>query len=75
MARRCRRLTSTNLRPRIGQIETASNLYRLWLKGALPFDLWFGVPHRPTRDADFLGFGEMNAKLLATAPFAWRPRE
>jgi hypothetical protein len=28
------------------------------LKGALLFDLWFDVPHRPTRDADFLGYGE-----------------
>ena len=27
-----------------------------WLKGGLLFDLWFDVPHRPTRDADFLGF-------------------
>jgi Nucleotidyl transferase AbiEii toxin, Type IV TA system len=27
------------------------------LKGALLFDLWFDIPHRPTRDADFLGFG------------------
>lgn len=27
------------------------------LKGALLFDLWFDVPHRPTYDADFLGFG------------------
>ena len=27
------------------------------LKGALLFDLWFDVPHRPTRDADFLGLG------------------
>ena len=27
------------------------------LKGALLFDLWFDVPHRPTHDADFLGFG------------------
>lgn len=27
------------------------------LKGALLFDLWFDLPHRPTRDADFLGFG------------------
>lgn len=26
-------------------------------KGALLFDLWFDIPHRPTRDADFLGFG------------------
>ncbi|MEY3901195.1 MAG: hypothetical protein RL189_501, partial [Pseudomonadota bacterium] len=27
------------------------------LKGALLFNLWFDIPHRPTRDADFLGFG------------------
>ncbi len=38
----------------------------LLLKGALLFDLWFDVPHRPTRDADFLGFGPMDAKALAT---------
>ena len=35
------------------------------LKGALLFDLWFDVPHRPTRDADFLGFGPTDAKVLA----------
>ena len=27
------------------------------LKGALLFDLWFDIPHRPTRDIDFLGLG------------------
>lgn len=27
------------------------------LKGALLFDIWFDVPHRPTHDADMLGFG------------------
>ena len=27
------------------------------LKGALLFDLWFDIPHRPSRDADFLGLG------------------
>ncbi|MBS0318642.1 MAG: nucleotidyl transferase AbiEii/AbiGii toxin family protein, partial [Proteobacteria bacterium] len=27
------------------------------LKGALLFDIWFDVPHRPTHDADLLGFG------------------
>jgi hypothetical protein len=27
------------------------------LKGALLFDLWFDIPHRPTHDADLLGFG------------------
>ena len=30
---------------------------RFLLKGALLFDLWFDIPHRPTRDADFLGLG------------------
>ena len=34
------------------------------LKGALLFDLWFDAPHRPTRDADFLGFGKKDADAL-----------
>lgn len=34
------------------------------LKGALVFSLWFDEPHRPTRDADFLGFGAADAELL-----------
>jgi len=37
-----------------------------WLKGALLFDLWFDVPHRPTRDADFLGFGPADTVALAS---------
>lgn len=39
----------------------------LWLKGALLFELWFDVPHRPTRDADFLGFGPADQAVLAAA--------
>lgn len=35
------------------------------LEGALLFDLWFDVPHRPTRDADFLGFGAADSAMLA----------
>ncbi len=35
-----------------------------WLKGAMLFNLWFDVPHRPTRDADFLGFGPMDIDVL-----------
>jgi predicted nucleotidyltransferase component of viral defense system len=27
------------------------------LKGAMLFNLWYDMPHRPTRDADLLGFG------------------
>jgi hypothetical protein len=36
-----------------------------WLKGARLFDLWFEVPHRSTRDADFLGFGRIDAEAVA----------
>jgi predicted nucleotidyltransferase component of viral defense system len=36
------------------------------LKGALLFDLWFDVPHRPTRDADFLGLGSAELPHLET---------
>jgi len=50
----------------LGRYAVERFLYRLsisnarenyWLKGALLFDLWFEMPHRPTRDADLLGFG------------------
>lgn len=34
------------------------------LKGALLFDLWFDVPHRPTHDADFLSFGSAEISHL-----------
>ncbi|HYL90478.1 MAG TPA: nucleotidyl transferase AbiEii/AbiGii toxin family protein [Burkholderiales bacterium] len=34
------------------------------LKGALLFAVWFDAPHRPTRDADLLGFGEPDAERL-----------
>ena len=34
------------------------------LKGALLFDLWFDIPHRPTHDADFLGLGPQDADAL-----------
>ena len=37
-----------------------------WLKGAMLFDLWFDMPHRPTRDADFLGFGPQDTEALTS---------
>lgn len=37
------------------------------LKGALLFDLWFDIPHRPTRDADFLGFGSSEPQHIEAA--------
>jgi len=39
------------------RISTSKHADQFLLKGALLFDLWFDIPHRPTRDADFLGFG------------------
>ena len=34
------------------------------LKGALLFALWYDTPHRPTKDADLLGFGADDAETL-----------
>ena len=39
------------------RLSISSHSDNFLLKGALLFDLWFDIPHRPTRDADFLGFG------------------
>jgi len=41
----------------IYRLSISAERDRLLLKGALLFDLWFDVPHRPTHDTDFLGFG------------------
>lgn len=37
---------------------------RFILKGAMLFALWYDIPHRPTRDADFLGVGPADADSL-----------
>jgi hypothetical protein len=39
---------------------------RFLLKGALLFNLWYDVPHRPTRDVDLLGFGPNDIPELET---------
>jgi hypothetical protein len=38
---------------------------RFLLKGALLFQLWYQQPHRATRDADLLGFGDADTQTLA----------
>jgi hypothetical protein len=38
-------------------LSISSCVDQFLLKGALLFDLWFDLPHRPTRDIDLLGFG------------------
>ncbi len=49
---------------RLGQPAHAD---RFRLKGAQLFSLWYGMPHRPTRDADLLGFGPSDFESIAGA--------
>lgn len=39
------------------RISISNHRDQFLLKGALLFNLWFDIPHRPTHDADLLGFG------------------
>ena len=49
------------------RISRSPHADRFLLKGALLFALWYDEPHRPTRDADLLGFGPDDAdNLVAT---------
>ena len=49
------------------RISASPQAGRFLLKGALLFALWYDEPHRPTRDADFLGFGpDDEENLVAT---------
>ena len=49
------------------RVSTSAHADRFLLKGALLFALWYDEPHRPTRDADLLGFGpDDGANLIAT---------
>ncbi len=49
------------------RLSVSDQRERFCLKGAMLFHLWFDAPHRPTRDADFLGFGAIDADALTTA--------
>ena len=50
-------LTRFALERLLYRLSITAHREQFLLKGALLFDLWFDEPHRPTRDADFLGFG------------------
>lgn len=48
------------------RLSTSAHADRFLLKGAMLFSLWYDDPHRPTRDADLLGFGQDDeAHLIA----------
>ena len=46
------------------RLSISSYSDRFVLKGALLFRLWFDLPQRPTRDIDFLGFGEADPEQI-----------
>lgn len=51
----------------LARVSTSPHADRFLLKGAMLFALWYDTPHRPTRDADLLGFGpDDDASLIAT---------
>lgn len=50
-------LTKFGLERLLYRLSISPHAAQFLLKGALAFALWFDHPHRPTRDADLLGFG------------------
>ena len=51
----------------LARVSSSPYAERFLLKGALLFALWYDTPHRPTRDADLLGFGpDDEVNLIAT---------
>lgn len=50
-------LTRYSLERMLYRLSISKQHDQFLLKGALLFDLWFDLPHRPTHDADLLGFG------------------
>jgi hypothetical protein len=46
------------------RLSISEHAPKFLLKGALLFQLWYGQPHRPTRDADLLGYGPDDVPTL-----------
>jgi len=49
------------------RLSVSAHADRFLLKGALLFTLWYDMPHRTTRDADLLGFGDSDVASLTTS--------
>jgi predicted nucleotidyltransferase component of viral defense system len=46
------------------RLSQSAHADRFVLKGAMLFNLWYGMPHRPTRDVDLLGFGPSDLQSM-----------
>lgn len=57
-------LTRYALERLLYRLSIAEQRDQFLLKGALLFDLWFDIPHRPTRNVDLLGFGAADIPRL-----------
>ena len=57
-------LTQYGLERLLYRLSISEHAPNFLLKGALLFQLWYGQPHRPTRDADLLGFGPEDVPTL-----------
>ncbi|MBK7145508.1 MAG: nucleotidyl transferase AbiEii/AbiGii toxin family protein, partial [Xanthomonadales bacterium] len=58
-------LTRYGLERLMFRLSQSAHAPNFLLKGALVFGLWFDLPHRPTRDADLLGFGDDSPQAIA----------
>lgn len=57
-------LTQYGLERLLYRLSVSEHAPNFLLKGALLFQLWYGHSHRPTRDADLLGFGPDDVPTL-----------
>lgn len=60
-------LTHYGLERLLYRLSISSHAPNYLLKGALLFSLWYDQPHRPTRDADLLGFGPDDVESAVNA--------
>lgn len=60
-------LTRYGLERLLYRLSVSPHAPAFLLKGALLFSLWYDHPHRPTRDADLLGFGPSDVGSVVAA--------
>jgi hypothetical protein len=60
-------LTRYGLERLLYRLSVSPHAANYLLKGALLFTLWYDQPHRPTRDADLLGFGPDDVDTAVSA--------